>query len=481
MSDAWEQVWQDLNRSSVLTPEERSAQAKEEMQSSDIIFTELFGLADAIAGERFNQPPERVFTLTPIKMRDGKLESAGRQPWRLTAQNPNLETPMDASWGCQVQAEAMPLAKWFCRSFWRILEEPGIRRREGPRYENWLNAHAMPCSVFGKSSPSVTFVPCGERVIIKHHPTDERGIFAPKLCLQEDLLDFLQVISDNIDGGLPDLQPLREDFFSDGRAECRKIEAKLGYFPKEAPNQLLKEMRTHVRTLGPACIAELAEGINPANAYEVKNQKDLLQEALEGRNGGRPARMGISRQPIQRNPMPWLYGRALARQVRQSLSIGSGEPISQTVLMDCAGISKDDYARIVERDEVALCPKRGNEVMVHFTVPRGSHSEYYSTRRRFQLAKTIGAWLIADPDTPCLALSKSMSWVQQAARNFAVEFLAPLAGVKEIFNGASNYRDADTAANKYGVSPRTIIHSAVNQGLLPRWRAEKLLAEQGSA
>lgn len=272
---------------------------------------------------------------------------------------------------------------------------------------------------------------------------------------------------------------LRLDIAEKDIREYRIIEAMLGYDPNFAPAKLMERFCSLSLRMRMDILEEIASGLNPLGGWGHEEQIHMLEKAINAANAGVSAkvRLELSERPLIDNP--WEYGRELARQTRRLLGLLPDKIMDAKALLECLGLVKGQLAKIQETGRIALCHKKRENLNINFQSTSRHAAIPWLIKKRFQLARILGAFLVSANDDDWLAISASSTWNQQVQRNFASELLAPLAGILEMLPTCPqemNIKDTKKIARHFDVSPRTIIHSLVNQNRITSEKGEALMA-----
>lgn len=390
---------------------------------------------------------------------------------------------------------ALPLARWLCASFWRILYEPGPHSGQSIPH-SWRMAHELPAVGEGYAWPEIRFVSDCRAVEIRSvEQSRKEALFQqaryivsaetrlPVGKLMRVLLEFLHTVAERAkyaenSAFHVDLETLAKEAADRDTAEYNMIEAMLGYDPEEAPDELMDRFCDLSGRVPIAELAELACGLNPVCGIRREDQLRELAGVLQQQ--GIPARIAFTVPKRPHMAPPWEFGRRLARMVRDILGLGPQNKVSTDELLGLGEVTESAYERMEGSGAVGLCRKDGDRFTIALPTFPTSAAIPAWIRKRFHFARVLGAFLASEKATDWLAISRSNSWVQQVQRNFASEFLAPIVGILEMVG--KNPKDMtpkaiEEAAGYFEVSSQTILHSMCNQGKISPDLAGGLLEE----
>lgn len=389
---------------------------------------------------------------------------------------------------------ALPFAWWLCANFWRICHEPGLPRTGSipvTALESWRIAHCMASIGEGYAWPEITFFADGNEERISCQAQEERDrqnqpmrfvaaleAVCPKEVFVNASMCLMKVVASRVGDTAPDFLSawvqLEEEYADENIANYRIIEAMLGHETGYAPQALMNKVIAALDRIGWDALCETAGGLNPVYGCEFANQAVDLEKALTDMASGITARIALPRMKPDEVP-PWEAGRRLARRVRELTGLGPEKPLGKTLLLDWMGLTANRFNRIATAGPVSICQVRGREATLVFPL-RGAGK--YATSRLFQLARALGGFLLLPLESRSMVMSSSQTAAQQIQRNFAAELLAPFATIKAMLPGGRRpaKKDIESIADHFQTSPRTIVHSLVNQGALEAESGKMLLA-----
>lgn len=387
---------------------------------------------------------------------------------------------------------ALPFAWWLCANFWRICHEPDLPKRDYIpicALENWRIAHCMTSIGDGYAWPEITFVADGDEMRIRcqdQDSTDRRNqpmryvtgleTICPKGQFMAQALNLVRATAERVGGAEPEFAALREQFeeelANEDAANYRILEAMLGHDAGYGPEALMARVAKANERIGWDALCEVCGGLNPVYGVEFASQTSDLERALSGMDSGVNVRVDLPRMEVK-DAAPWEAGRRMARRVRELTGVGPEKPIGRTELLDWMGLGQRRFNRIATTGPVGVSRVKGKEASLVFP---GRCSGKYAASRLFQLARALGGLLSLPASSRCMVMSASQTADQQIQRNFAAEFMAPIAALKTMLPARPTKKDIESIARHFHSSPQTIVHSLVNQGFLDATAGQMLLA-----
>lgn len=391
-----------------------------------------------------------------------------------------------------VLVSALPFSWWLCANFWRICHEPGLpRNRSVPigALENWRMAHCLTAIGDGYAWPEITFTADGNemRIQCREQDGDARksqplryvaGLDAicPRERFIEEALGLIGATAARAGDTEPDFiaawNQLEEEYANEDVANYRALEAMLGHDTGYAPETLMARIGQANQRIGWDACRETASGLNPVYGVEFASQAVDLERALSGMSAGVTARVELPRMEME-SLLPWEAGRRLARRAREIMGLEPEKPLPRAKLLEWMGLTASRFNRIATAGPVGISRVKGREAALVFP-SRGAGK--YATSRLFQLARALGGLLSLPADARCLVMSQSQTADQQIQRNFAAELVAPIAAVTAMLPERPAKKDIEAVSRHFQASPRTLIHSLVNQGFLDVAAGNMLLA-----
>ena len=373
-----------------------------------------------------------------------------------------------------VRVSMLQMAHWFAGNWWRLRWEPEERRGS----VDWRMSHNLAAAGDGYLWPSLTLSSDGETVLAIAKSGDPNGT-EPIRYLQDyagviPAVDFEAVIDGfvaaAIDGMSAEVKRSTDliDLWAEvtrERAEpelhdVRKLEARLGYDPGEAPEELIASLLERRKTYGSDAIQELAV----ASKNHAVDHLESLGAEVRGR--GEIARLpncdAIREQyRVQTTTLdtPWRRGEQAARIARHIWGLPSG-PVQTNTLTDLFGVS------LGERPQTELPLSAGLRDSTGDGLRIALHQRYL-TGRRFTLARLVADQVATPTEEWLLPATNARTSRQKFQRAFARELLCPTSDLLDFLGaGTPNDDDIDDAAAHFQVSDRVVAFALVNNGTI---------------
>lgn len=379
-----------------------------------------------------------------------------------------------------VRASAYPLALWFAASWWRLRWEPSKEKntRENPA---WRMAHELPAAGYGFIWPQLVFESDGENVdaiclpstALVSEPIRYLESFRtsiPVTSFEQTLDQFISLVLSRLDAvGIRNTtlhnlwSELNEERASTEGSAHRRLEARLGFDPDEAPDSLLLQLQDYMPRVGPDAISEIAPacaGSNPAGTFDTII--DLADSAgVEGKIMAKHLH-AMTNSAEYKAAEPWKRGRLLARHVRAQLGLGT-DFLSDNTLSEVLGIQPDV---LVSQDEprkpLSLAVRNGKPDGVKFIFRRRPR-----TGRRFEAARLLGDGIVAPVEDRWLPATDAKTVRQKTQRAFAAEFLCPIDALVEFLQDDYSSDEAiNEAGEHFGISTLAVSSHLANNGLI---------------
>lgn len=392
-----------------------------------------------------------------------------------------VESRFDNDARSAVRLSALQMANWFAGNWWRLRWEP---EQQNPSLD-WKMSHHLAGAGGGYLWPDLIFSSDGETMLVRSiaSPNSSRepirylrdysgviGIASFEHTVDNFVAATIARLQDEVPGkiGLPDIDlPELWKIIADERNdlemyELRQLEARLGYDPGEAPEQLIAGLYELRRNYGSAAVQEIAAA-----------SKDLSLSHLEELHGGiqeyatriRIADCDLIRQEHMQTPdqssVPWQRGMQVAHIARKQWGFQHG-PVLTTDMSNIFGLNVTQYQSVKLPVSAGLRHSSAEEIYISLNQPR-------LIGRRFALARLAADHLAAPEGDKLLPLTSARTSRQKFQRAFAQEFLCP---IDELLNflgpAAPDNDDIDDAAAYFEVSPLTIRTTLVNKGVMQR-------------
>jgi hypothetical protein len=347
-------------------------------------------------------------------------------------------------------------------------------------------SHEVAAAGHGFVWPRLVFASDGDTISVQCRPTSSlseepvRYLSEFDVWMRADEFEtatdqFVDLVLRRLDSlGETELHVLWKEVLSEradpDQAAGRRIEARLGYDPDEAPLELVGRIVSLATQVGTGAVDEIA----PVCAGS--GPESILNEVV--RLASRPGVMGridLRRECIEedRNCAPWYAARLLARRLRVSLGLGT-QRIGNQDLADLIGIPAQELkgqATPATSGPIGLAVRNwpGNELKFLFR-------KRNAPGRRFEAARFLADFLCAEQPDRWLPVTDAATARQKLQRAFAAEFLCPIESLKN-YLGAEFLPEAfEDAAEYFGISERAITSHLANHHLIPRGFVEQTAA-----
>jgi len=388
-------------------------------------------------------------------------------------------TRFEDSWSKSVQqaarVSAYPLALWLASSWWRIRWEPRPRILLGEDATvDWRMSHEIPAAGYGFIWPQLSFASDGESIAVACHPDSALSepvrflsdftASVPSKDFEKATDDFIDLVLRRLDAlGKTELHQLWEDVLSERaephQAAARRLEARLGFDPDEAPSQLLEDLLLLAPEAGLAAVDEIASvcaGRDPAATFgQVKEL--AARQGLSGRISLSPSNAAADNALL-----PWERGRRMANALRGTLRLGSG-PLTDERLGDLLQIAPEHLKPASEDISPMGLAVRGEGEALKLLFRKRNRPG-----RRFEAARIIADHLHAEITERWLPITDATTARQKVQRAFAAEFLCPIESLREYVQDDFLPEAFEEAADYFGVSEMAVQSQLVNHQLLPR-------------
>ncbi|MSP67748.1 MAG: hypothetical protein EXQ96_06555 [Alphaproteobacteria bacterium] len=246
-------------------------------------------------------------------------------------------------------------------------------------------------------------------------------------------------------------------------AHCRrrKLEARLGFEPDEAPNDVISSLEAMAANAGQHAVEELASAIagdDPGDTLDCI--RDFADSAgviakLDGLTRPADATAAI----IANDAMPWARGYHFARAARHAWEIPPG------------AMRNDQICDMLKISPTALPAGDGHSVNVPLGLAiRAPEStdlrlvlrKGHRTSRRFEVIRLLSDHFMAPMSDRWLLATDAKTARQQSQRAFAAEFLCPIDDLKDFLGGDYSDGALEEAAHHFLVSDRIVTHQLEN-------------------
>jgi hypothetical protein len=378
-----------------------------------------------------------------------------------------------------IRVSTYPLACWLAANWWRL------RWESESHVPDWRMSHQVGAAGGGYAWPDLTFSCDGEVMQVSSRPTDVSAIEPVRYLSRFDVLlpaesfeigidRFLDGVMERLDcfrlrgselAGL--WQTVREERGDTEVSAWRRLEARLGFDPDEAPEDLMKTLQERIADLGGGAVDEVASASGGQAAEhlsllegEVRTKAVAIRVPGSERLRTEGGALANTRQP------PWRAAAQAARQVRECWSLGI-EPLPNRQRADIfsmpEGVLEDESLEVVAPMSAGFrgIPE-GDQLEIFLNKPR-------STSRRFALARLVADHIYRSAGDRLLPATDARTARQKFQRAFAQEFLCPFTALSDFLGSTEPTDDRiEEAADLFNVSPLLVKTTLVNRGVLGR-------------
>ena len=386
-----------------------------------------------------------------------------------------------------IKVSSYPLAIWICAYWWRLIYEPIPSDENIQKTYSWENAHNLISADSGYIWPSIKFIPDGQTITIssqqqiynRKYPLFYKGLKDPISINTEVFTSSMKNFISNTIQRLDEHKKNNTDLhiiFDQLQTELndedftlyRKMEAILGYDPDEAPENVIKKIESALKIFNEKSLIEIASA---CSVNETHTQYADIESAISmARNGikGKWSSPISEKINIDASMPPWEAGRLLAKEVRKCIG-NIDNKIETKTLCDFLGVTtKSINNKEPLHDRFNISYFKSDNLYINL---KKENTFYYSIGRRFQLARLIGA-IISSISDKIFISSDCKTYNQKLQRAFAAEFLAPINEVKFFIEKELSTKSIRKAAKHFDVSPQTIAHSLVNNGVISKQKLD---------
>lgn len=391
-----------------------------------------------------------------------------------------VATRVDDDWSKSVQqsarVSAYPLALWMASSWWRLRWES--RPFSSAPDNSWRMSHEMPGAGCGYLWPLLTFESDGQEIDVACRPSNPLSDEPVRYLMDfretisastfERTLDgFVSLVLARLDAfGISGTQlhdlwgEVREERADPESANDRRLEARLGFEPGEAPDILMRRLGALCQSAGTGAVDELAPvcaGPHHAEILDRIEQFSLLP--------GVTAHISMPeslRVPDVASTPPWERGWSLARTARHHFGFGH-QPISNKQLADALGISE-----LPKPDGLASRLPLGLAIRNSGT----NRTKLLFRKRnipalRFEAARFLSEEISAPQRESWLPATDTSTARQKSQRAFAAEFLCPIGPLRQFLNEDFSPEAIEEAGEHFGVSELAVKSVLANHGEIP--------------
>jgi hypothetical protein len=378
-----------------------------------------------------------------------------------------------------LRASAVTLALWLADNWWRLRWE-SLHDNRRPS-AGWRLRHELTSVSGGTIWPPIMIYGTGERIVIA--PSFGANVSSgpvrfldvgtvnavPGNVYEAGLDAFFDVVlqacapAQDAPALAALVGQLREERADAEVAAWRSLEARLGYDPDEAPDDLIEGLSAMEGRLGESAVEEAAIAAPGAQARKVLGDAVDASEA-----SGILADLAIADavDPVlfERRASPWQWGEDAAWAVRQLIDVRHG-PISDNTLGTALGVAWD---------ELKSAPSTARRLPYGARLRKGKSTQKLALQtkagvdRRFELAR-----IVADTIWPARemfgVISRAKTERQKFQRAFAQSLLCPFADIRQQIDlTGPTEEQIVNAARDFRVRPSVVQTLLVNKGVLPR-------------
>lgn len=396
-----------------------------------------------------------------------------------------VATWVESDWSREVQdrvhVSAYPLAMWFAANWWRLRWEP--YPATGALSTSWRMAHEVAAAGHGFLWPRLVFASDGPTVEAVCHASrpnsgepvrylSEFRCAVPATSFEAAVDDFVADVIARLEtcGGVgQDLSTLWEEVKAEREDPTesvrRRLEARLGYDPDEAPEETLARLLKLSDQTGEAALDEIV----PALSGTATGIEDAISKTV-GAAHGRGVRVAVNRPSALRRHRfpdgtpPWDLGRSLASAARETWRLSG------------SGISDEDLAKLLDVPKRTFLPDTANGPSIPFGLAvredDGAHLKMVFRAKnapgiRFEAARFLADHLTAPDSDAWLPATSTKTARQKMQRAFAAELLCPIDALKSFMNGDFSDERMEEAAEYFGVSVLTAKSQLANHDIIP--------------
>jgi hypothetical protein len=377
-----------------------------------------------------------------------------------------------------LRASAVSLALWCADNWWRLRWEP-LHDARMPSV-NWRLRHELTAGPGGTMWPPLMIYGTGVRVVLSP-PFGSSVSSGPirfievsnvwsidgklfEAGLDEFFCSVVNFCSKAQDGvALKTLvEQLQNERADPELAAWRRLEARLGYDPDEAPDHLIKALSEMENKLGEHAVEEAAVAAPGERAQRA------LEEAVEASNAS-PLVVNlevVNNVDVRSLPdllSPWQIGEFAAHKVRDVIGMQEG-PILGHAFADVLHIRWEDLRAAPATAQKLEFAAR----LKHDRTSRLALQRKTAVDRRFELSRMIGD-SIWNSEENFGVVSRAKTERQKFQRAFAQCLLCPFSELrKRIDLSGPTDEQIVSAARYFHVRPSVVLTLLVNKGVLPR-------------
>jgi hypothetical protein len=339
-------------------------------------------------------------------------------------------------------------------------------------------SHELPAAGHGFIWPQLSFASDGETIWARCRRSHELSTepvrylsdfeaAVPAREFEREMDNFMDLVLRRLDSiGETELHTIWREVVAERadphQSDARRLEARLGYEPDEAPAPLLESLLGLADEAGPGATDEIAPVCAGSHPTETLNEVISLasQPGVEGRlSVAAGCSEGDGKMP------PWKRGHRLANSVRESLGLG-GQPLTDEALAEVLQISPDHLKGrpgSLPHAPIGMAVRTGqnDDLKLLFRKRR-------RPARRFEAARFVADDLCAEERDRWLPVTDTATARQKLQRAFAAEFLCPIESLRNYLGDEFLPEAFEEAAEHFGISEMAVKSHLANHNLIPR-------------
>lgn len=384
-----------------------------------------------------------------------------------------------------LQAPPIPLAFWLIDNWWRIRWEPVGRREERA---NWRLAHDLSAIGGGYVWPRLWMWGEDARVGLSAR-SDPSGVLGPVRYITDALVfvrsdlfekEVFRFLHQAVQAQTEDRVALRAQFdaLQEERADesvtaWRRLEAKLGFDPDDAPEGLLESLIEYTEAYGCSGVEEAA--VADPGTQAVETLREEIAAAKQSRLICDLSDAVAAAGTVERGPdtLPWQAAEAVAKRIRDAIGVGEAAPLRNARLGELFKVSKEVFRT---RETAAASLNYGLRLRnVSGDTNLVALKAKWSHDRRFELSRALGDAILSQCDA-LGPITRAKTGRQKFQRAFAQSLLCPYQGLRAFFDTEEpTEADVSAAARHFHVAERVIQSILVNKGVIGRHQFDEMV------
>lgn len=375
--------------------------------------------------------------------------------------------------GTEIIVDPLPLAEWFAANWWRLRWEPEKEGLNAQQQLDWNLSHKIASAASGFIWPDVTLT--SDDLAIHCLARQTRGNFCT-LKFTRSLSEWLsaaqfeagvdeflnQQAKDHPVSNLATLwQEIIEERQNEEATQWRKLEAKLGFDPDEAPEELVQGLQSYYGIFGQSSVEELScETQQPKLLELVADLKMALNKAKETLSPDLAGIVGEKDPQNKPGVAPWQQAAEKAASLRIKLGLEAEHCLENPLLLDYLGLSKGFMGSRTSKQ----LPSSGLKINPEQARVIPGHG--WATTQRFTLARLLGDLIYthSSQSSQLLSITHSKTSRQKFQRAFAQELLCPYQGLVEVMDTSNPTEEKlEAAAKHFNVSPLAVGYTLENK------------------